>query len=163
MSFRIIATILLASSLLALQAGAHSKKRSLYQEYKHKKDVMHLSFSTEMARIVLTGKENRDTRKLLRHVKKLRLLIYDGQDAADSLQHALACSFTQRNYTDLMTVNDGGDKVDFKMQQEKGYIREIAMIVTDHDSVVVVLFDGKIPLEDARDIAKNIRSRDLKM
>ena len=156
MNTRIFITIALCALLCATDTMA-KKHNDIYEEYKHEQGMMHMCLSFPLAKTALIGRYNKDARKLLKHVRKVNMLVYDGDAPMGSLPNRMAKSFDSENFKDLMTVNDGGDKIEFKIQQHDDYINELAMVVNDGSSLVIILLDGKIPISAARDFAMHCK------
>jgi Domain of unknown function (DUF4252) len=102
--------------------------------------------------------EGVDVRKIARKIDELRVVTFE---KAAQIQHAdfqqLIADVKGDNFEELMTVRDGGDRVNVLIREHKGFIEDILVIVNDNDGeFVLVNIAGKFTMEDINKMIKDV-------
>ena len=102
--------------------------------------------------------EGVDIRKIARKIDELRVVTFE---KSAQIQHAdfqqLIADVRSDNFEELMTVRDGGDRVNVLIREHKGFIEDILVIVNDHDGeFVLVNIAGKFTMEDINKMIKDV-------
>ena len=135
----------------------------IYEQYKDKADMTALSLSGSMLHSFFKGSD-RDVNDLLSKIKEVKIMAYDGNAGqVGEMTETFSKCLSTSAYKDLMTVNDGGDKVTFKSVNDNNKMTGLVMLVTDSNSVVVIYVDGDISMDNARQLASHFTARGRKM
>ncbi len=164
---RILALFLLLTGGLfwSCQAEKEMSQGTLtqfFKKYNGKEEVTSFSLPAGLVSM-LVDENDKEAKEALKHIQQMKVFIHeDGQKhpaVAKDLQDALPSD----RYNDLMIINEGGDKVTFKIQEKNNVVSELVIVVEDQkESLVVISIDGKIPLEDVKKLTKAIKLDDLK-
>lgn len=129
---------------------------NFYNKYNHSTDF--LSFSLPVGFFQLIIEDDDELKSALEKMNTINFLIYDGDTKnAEYFNSELNNSLSKDIYHDLIIINDGGEKVTFKVREKNNKIQEFLMVVTDKESFVVLSINGEMDLDQVKKInSKNI-------
>lgn len=157
--FTWIVLILMSSCSEGPNTGSFA---NFYNANKDNEDFFTFNVSPTLARLFLS-KEDRETIDFLKGMKSIKLMVYKGDEQKGTYYaQSLKRSLPEARYQDMMTVNNGGDKIEFKVRERCNKIREMIVIVADEESFVALDLKGRISLEKAIDLAKKVDLNEVK-
>lgn len=131
-----------------------------YDKYKESDDCISFKVPMYMARL-LADKEQKE---LLRNIDGIKLMIHtNDSDSGSWLASELMNSLDSAQFNDLMTVNDGGDEVIFKIREQEDRISELVLIVNEkrQNNLVTIGITGDITYDQLKEITKKVEVTDL--
>ena len=159
-----IILILLSSAVLSAPFVSEAKGGGFpdfYNKYKEREDFVSMSIKPGLLRLFVGG-DDRDLRQLMKHIKQLKMLIYDtNPDSVRYFSNELNDNFLSGRYDDLLVVKDGGDNVTFKVHMKDKRISELIMLVSDQESLVVLYLQGNIDLGEVKELSKSVNIKGI--
>jgi hypothetical protein len=137
----------------APQQHATSSPRKIMNEYRADKGFISFSVPMWVARIFIPV-EDREVRKLLCDIHKVRLLVCD--DAVKNSEGIGNCIqefmeyFTQSGYIEIMQVKDGQSNISINALPGKKSLRDMILILTDDDDFAVIHLKGTLDMESLK-------------
>ncbi len=134
---------------LVLPVWIFAQNRSInnfYEKYEGQEGVTSLNISGSLLHMLFQGDKDEETRREVNKLTGLRLI------AAEKKNHQIQRSDIQtlRNslekdrYEELMQIRDGATLVNFVVQEERGKITELVMLVDDPKDFLIISFSGEI-------------------
>ena len=129
-----------------------------YQNNKNTEGVVAFELPMFLAKMVI-DKDEEELEQFVKKTDDIRFFISDKSNT--ELYRKLENHLSPNIYHDLMIVKDGGSTVTFKIREDKDKIREILMTVVEDSSFVAISFTGKFTIEDAKKMAKSVKTEGL--
>ncbi len=129
-----------------------------YRANKNKEGVVAFELPMFLAKMVI-DKDEEELKQFMKKTDDIRFFIAESSNTA--LYRKLKNHLSPDIYHDLMIIKDGGSTVTFKIRENKNEIREILMTVVEDSSFVAISFTGKFTIEDAKNMAKSVKTDGL--
>ncbi len=130
-----------------------------YHEYKNTHGVVAFELPMFLAKMVIDDDDEEELEQFVKKTDDIRFFISDKSNT--SLYRKLEQHMPKGTYNDLMIIKKGGSTVTFKIRDRKNKIREILMTVKEDSSFVVISFTGNFTIEDAKKMAKSVKTDGL--
>ena len=157
-------TILLLATIIQ-SCSAHKNKGTytdFYKEYKRKNEFVSFNIPPGLFGLFIS-KDDKELKQFFKSLDDIKILSYENN--ADSVKYftsELKKKLPSKFYNDLMVINDGGDKVEFKIRERDNKVNELLIIVTGDNSFSVVSIKGEIELDKVTELSKTIDIKGLK-
>ena len=157
---RILIISLFLTSFIA--CGSAQKNNNdfteFYQAHKNTDGVVAFELPMFLAKMVI-DKDEEELREFVKKTDDIRFFISDKSNTV--LYTELENHLPERVYNDLIIVKNGSSTITFKIRERKNRIREILMTVKEDSSFVAISFTGNFTIEDAKKIAKSVKTDGL--
>ena len=148
--------ILAASIILTSCASSSTSFSSFYKENKRASAVS-ISAPSFLANMFIDKDDVQDVKELFKKIKHYQLLICDNDNNLVSKKFD---KFIQRNkYSELLKVNDKGDKVAIYYLQHPKKINEVVLKIKSDDSYVLIGIRAKFKEKDLDKIIQNTSTK----
>ena len=103
-------------------------------------------------------KREKEAKAVLRSLDHFQILIYDKTegdlDTLNNFKDELNKIIKQKKYEDLMVINDGGDKITIKILEENDKVKELVMLISREDAMILLFLKGDIDLDKIASLSK---------
>lgn len=135
--------------ILVLPVWIFAQNRSInnfYEKYEGQEGVTSLNISGSLLHLLFQGDKNDEARREVNKLTGLRLIAAEkkNQQIRNSDIRTLRNSLEQDKYEELMQIRDGATLVNFVVQEERGKITELVMLVDDPKDFLIISFSGEI-------------------
>ena len=97
--------------------------------------------------------EEEGQKEMLQKITKLRGLVIDGGDLVQATDfNNLVKDLRKDSFEDLMNIQDGNDKVNIMIREEKDVITNLILLVRGSDEFVMISLEGAFNLDDLKDL-----------
>ncbi len=117
-------------------------------------DVTIVYISGRIFGMIADSDEDEEVQELIKNLTGLRIMSID-RDGTELYKEATE-KFDKNQYESLMTIRDGGEKVDFFILEEGNIIKELLLLVSSKDSFVMISFLGEIDLDTISKLANSV-------
>ena len=166
----IIAALAMVS--LPLQTFSQSTTDALFEKYGAKDGFTTVHITKELFSLFgeitenIEGEDVQDLKEVVDGLEYIRILMYENssdnkyadestlQDFKDDLDEVKL-----KNFTELMTVKEGGETVKFMIRKDGKIIRELLLLINQDDEAGFISITGNINLKS---IAKLSKTMDIK-
>ena len=151
---------ILLTVTLALSVGSYAKDinsyKKFYRMYRDADYVTTFKIPAGLARIFI----DRDEKEAKEFMKKMDdISFFISEQHNNQMIFDLNKNLPEKDYKEMMIVKDGEMEVTFMARDEgDGVITEIIMAVYDPRELVVMCMTGEFTSDDARKIAKSIKT-----
>ncbi len=167
---RNIFVVLFALALLPQMIRAQTAIDKLYEKYAGKPDFTSINISPQMFQLlsgVNASDSSPDAQKALdaiKQLKGLKMLIYESKDVSkeQAFYNEIKRAVPLGKYMELMTVDSEDGKVKFlALQDKKGKIKELLMIVHGGDETMIMSLTGLIDMQTIAEISKSMNMKGM--
>jgi len=136
-----ILTILVVIAISTSTLFAQETLRDVVKDYQNRNSEFTLVIPSFLLKMGLAfGDIDAEEREVLEHIDDMKIVICEkGFNKSDFTM--LENGIKKGNFKELMTVNDGGDKVRMIINQKSKKRSEMLMLVEDENENVLLLFD----------------------
>jgi len=141
-------------ALLTLNACAETKEvrfnsRKFIKHYKEHGDVISFSLPPALLRVFI-DREDKELKELLRQIDDMRFLIFDDESFNETsprdLFKKMDMELTENNFQDLLIVKEKNEIVKFKILETDAKVKELILLVSGGDELVLMNLSGNIDL-----------------
>ena len=155
--------VLIVLSLLALPVWLFAQNRSIakfYEKYESREGITTLNISGSLLQFLFKGERDADARKEINCITGLRMIAAgkDRNPISPADIRKLRSEIKTDRYEDLMEIRDGETFVNFVVQESRGKITELVMLIDDPKEFVIISFSGEI---DPKKLEKTFRDVDI--
>ena len=155
----LILSILLTSFFACGNSQDNNKDfTEFYCVNKNKEGVVAFELPMFLAKMII-DKDEEELKQFMKKTDDIRFFIAENSNT--DLYRKLESHLSPDIYHDLIIIKDGGSTVTFKIRENKNKIREILMTVVEDSSFVAISFTGKFTIEDAKKMAKSVKTDGL--
>ncbi|MGC9471980.1 MAG: DUF4252 domain-containing protein [Bacteroidales bacterium] len=148
-----------------LIAGCRPEEKSgveeeIFRAYEGQKGVIIFSLPPGLFALAV-GEGDTEIRDLMREVEKVRIILIDrgaGKDPEGEFMEKLA----GLGFEDLVSVNDGNNRVHLKIFQPEEVIREVMLLTSSDDTFLGISMAGNISREHLSALVKQVQINDFK-
>lgn len=130
-----------------------------YKSYRNSENVVSFELPTSLMSLFLKH-EDKELKEFLRNIDDFSFFIAD--DTSKNLLKELKNYLPEKLYKDIMIINDGGDKISFKVREVNETITEILMLIEENDSFIVMNIEGKFTQEDIKQFINSVDKQKVK-
>jgi hypothetical protein len=167
-----IAAIALVS--MPFKTFAQSPTDNLFEKYGAKDGFTTVHVTKELFSLFAevaeesTDPETKELQQVINGLEYIRVLMYDSKDITEGAQGdpAVLAEFKRqlnevqlKNFTELMTVKEGGETVKFMIRKDGKIIIELLLLINQEDEAGFISITGNI---DLKSIAKLSKSMNIK-
>ncbi len=146
---------------LPLTVMSQSLAQKTATNYEGKKGYTTVNISKSMfkmlSRIKTTDPEYQNFQKFLSNLEGFKILVEE--DAKNKTfkndLSLLAQSLSKKGYEELMSINEDGNNISFKVLEKNNRIRELVMSITGEDNVLMII-SGDFILDDLISISDSV-------
>ena len=144
--------------LIVFSSCATSQKSTGYKDFyranKNEENVVSFGLPKGVIALFIDKKEDKELKEFFKNTDKLRFFI--ANDSTKVLYPELQKFLPEETYKDFMIINNGGNKVTFKVREGKNSIEEILMLVEDDSSFVVMSIEGEYTYKELSEFTKTV-------
>jgi len=157
---RILLISLLLTSFVACGNSQENNNdfTEFYKANKNTEGVVAFELPMFLAKMVI-DKDEEELKEFMKKTDDIRFFISDKSNT--TLYRKLENHLSPNVYNDLMIIKEGGSTVTFKIRENKNKIREILLTVVEDSSFVAISFTGEFTIEDAKKMAKSVKTDGL--
>ena len=122
-------------------------------DYRGQKGVVTFSFGGQLISKFLDD-NNQKTKTLMNKTDYLTFFVLEERNA--DIIDDFKTRVMDNSYRDLMIVQEGGAKVNFKIKTAGELIDEILMIADDSQSFTIMCWKGKFTMDEARKLTESV-------
>ncbi len=165
---RKIASIFLLTlfAALTIQAQNHSFKQ-FFNQFSEHPEATQVIISKPMMWLAkhFVDKDSADKAEMemLNSIQSFRLVTIPGEGAEQKSNTQSVQKFLRNNMEPLMEIRDGKDRITLAIQEKRGVIKEIGMLVDSEDEMVLIQLKGNFDIEQMKHIGKTIGNHTSKV
>jgi len=129
--------------------------KSFYREYRDAPNTITFKIPGGLASMFMQNEDD-DVKEFMKNMDDISFFIAD--NATDQMLIDLNKYLPEREYKEIMIIRDGGSEVIFLAKENGDVIEEILMTVVDKNDLVVMCIFGEFTKDDAKRIAKSIKT-----
>lgn len=129
-----------------------------YHTYKNTDGVVAFELPMFLAKMVI-DKDEEELKEFVKKTDDIRFFISDKSNLA--LYRELEKHLQGGVYNDLIIIKEGSSTLTFKIRERKNKIREILLTIKEDSSFVAISFTGDFTIEDAKKMAKSVKTDGL--
>lgn len=128
---------------------AKFNSRKFLKHYKSNENVIGFSLPAGLIR-VFVDRDEKELRELLKQIDDMQFLIFDDdyfhEISPKKLFAEMDKELESNQFVDVLIVKEKDELVKFKIQEENSKVKEIIMLVSSQDEVIVMNISGNIDL-----------------
>ncbi len=133
-------------------AFAQKDFQRFYNKHRNDPGVESFELSTSLFRFLLKGQEASDN--MLNNINRVNIFMVESSNVA--LRNTLYDHLSERIYKDLMSVQNEGSNIRFKVRETRDGIEELLLIADEGGSLFVLSVTGFLSFEDVEDLSGSI-------
>lgn len=139
--------VLLITTLILLTGMSYAKDgmKQFYAQHRHDKNVQHIN----LPKILLRFSNNEpEVRKLVRHMKSLKLFEMDGgEQSRPGVSTELESALKTDGYESILQVAETDEKVSIYILQDDRYIRKVLITVNSNEELVILQANTRLSFD----------------
>lgn len=139
--------ILLVTTMFLLTGMSYAKDgmKQFYAQHRHDKNVQHIN----VPKILLLFSDNDpEVRKLVRHLKSLKVFEMDGgAQSRPGVSAELENALKTDGYESILQVSESGEKVNIYILQDQRFIRKVLITVDNSDELVILQANTRLSFD----------------
>ncbi len=144
---------------VTIQAQNHSFKQ-FFNQFSQHPEATQVTISRPMMWIAkhFVDEDEDDTAEMemLNSIQSFRLVTIPGERAALKSNTRSVQKFLRNKMEPLMEIRDGKDRITLAIQEKRGIIKEIGLLIDSEDEMVLIQLKGKFDMEQMKHIGKTI-------
>jgi len=140
--------------------GLAQNSNDIFKKFKGKEDVTTVSVSKYMFSLfsdVETGdKDSQEFLDLVQTLDGMKILTTENSSMAKEIIKSVQKHMDNSGFNELMTVEENGKDVVFKIKEEGKKVSELIMLVNEGDQVVFMSITGNIDLKKISQLSKKM-------
>ena len=143
-------TILISFALLVVSMVCKAQDiNSIFDKFKHRDNVVFVDVPKELISLGLKSSGNKESEKWAKKIDHLRILTLEDANRSTKRDFKkMIETFSWKDYTDIVKVNDNGEKVRIMTQGTDELIKRLIICSFDKEDCVLVVIDGSILPKD---------------
>lgn len=147
-------------SILCVQAQTPSIDQ-FFEKYNAYENTLDITLQGWMLKGASLFSEDEDSKKLMRKISKLRVLILDeGSLISKQEVGRLLKNVRGHQFEDLMEVRDEGNKINFLIRENNKQITNVLMLLKGEEDFMLISLEGLLKFEDLNQIEIDIEGGD---
>lgn len=139
--------------IIAFTAQMAMAQKSLFEKYENTKGVETIFISKALLSFAGNiGGIDKDILKVVDKLDEVRILDCEKKDTMQKVLSDARAIYSNERYTELMRINDGGEKVTI-YQKPIGKKFEYVLLAVEKDEVSIINLVGTLTLEELKRIA----------
>ncbi len=150
--------IALVGMLPMLMSAQNKCIKDFYKKYKSEENVTSIKLSGFLLKMVARfSDEDDEDKEIMSKITKLRILDMDDKNVVSPKDYKKFLKDIKKdNFTELIKVTDGGEKVDILLQEKGDKIKGLLILVSDKKSFTMVSLEGNFSWEDLKNLDMDI-------
>ena len=126
-------------------ANAKSGLRRFYSQHHADKNVEQITLPKFL--LMFSG-DDPETRRMLRHMKSLKIFEMEGaRDNRDAVAAELSSALKQDGFENILAVTEDGERLNIYINQSRKYIHKVLITVDSQDELLVLQIKTKISFD----------------
>ena len=142
-------SVTLSACVETREAKFNSKK--FVRHYKNSEHVVSFSLPPALLRLFV-DRDEKELKQLLKQIDDMRFLVFEDEYfteiSSKELFNKMDKELTANNFKDLLIVKEKDEQVKFKIQETDNMIKELIMLVSGKDELVLINISGNINMDD---------------
>lgn len=139
--------VMLLATLILLTGMSYAKDgmKQFYAQHRHDKNVQHIN----LPKILLLFSDNDpEIRKLVRHMKSLKIFEMDGnKQSRPGVSAELESALRTDGYESVLQVAESDEKVNIYILQDDRFIRNVLITVDSNDELVILQANTRLSFD----------------
>lgn len=142
----------LCLSPIFLQAQNPNVK-AFYDKYMGYDNVTNVSLQGWVLKMAANFTEDENGEQLLQKITKLRVMVMEeGNLVSKNDYQNLVRNIEKDHFEKLMEVRDGGEKIDFFIQEDGEEVSNLLMLINGKDEFILVSLEGNLKFSDLQEL-----------
>lgn len=148
----IIVFIVLCLSPLFLKAQ-NGNVKAFYDKYMGYENVTNVSLQGWVLKMAADFADEETGEQLLKKITKLRVMVMDDQNLVSKNDYQnLVKGIKKDRFEKLMEIKDGGERIDFFIQEDGDEISNLLMLINGADEFILVSLEGNLKFSDLKEL-----------
>lgn len=163
--------ILLFATITALLTGSCQRSNSAGEEvinsYENMEGVYTFKIPPGLVAVFIRGDENRELRESMRNMESVKIILVDMNKTESKDITGFSKDFILKlkegGFEEMMTMNDGGEKITLMMLEEGEVIKEMMALFLSKDEFLGLSLTGEIDPAELAGILKKVKIEDFQL
>ncbi len=168
---RSIPKIILFVAIIALAGLSCQRNNSTGEElinsYKNMAGVYTFKIPPGLVAVFITGEDNKELRESMRNMESVKIMLVDMGKAESKDINEFSKEFIRKlkeaGFSEMMTLNDSGEKVTLMMLEEGENIKEMMALIISKDEFLGLSLTGEIDPAELAGMMKKIKIEDFQL
>lgn len=139
----------------------NSNVKAFYDKYMDYENVTDVSLQGWILKMAANFSDDENGEKILQKITKLRVMVMEERNLVSPMDYqSLVKNIQKDRFEKLMEIRDGGQKIDFFIQEDGDQISNILLLINGEDEFVLVSLEGNLEFSDLKELDFDIDGGD---
>jgi hypothetical protein len=127
--------------------------KAFYDKYMDYENVTNVSLQGWVLKMAANFSDDENGEKILQKITKLRVMVMEEQNLVSKNDYqSLVKSIEKDRFEKLMQIREGGEKIDFFIQEDGDQISNLLMLINGDDEFILVSLEGNLKFSDLKEL-----------
>jgi len=145
--------------------GDRSAGEEVMDSYENMDGVFTIKVPPGLVAVFITGQENHELKEAMRSMESVKIMLVDVNKSKSKDVKEFSYEFMQKlkegGFTEMLTINDSGEKVTLMMLEDEEKIREMMVVIVSQDEFLGLSLNGEIEPEQLSELLKKVKIDDF--
>ena len=133
--------------------------------YENMDGVFTIKLPPGLIAVFFTGKENQELKDAMKNMESVKVMLVDVNKSKSKDVRAFSSEFMQKlkegGFIEMLTINDGGEKVSIMMLEDEEKIREMMVVIVSQDEFLGLSLTGEIEPGELSELLQKVEIKDF--
>ena len=163
--FNLFLLIALISGLGLSCQGDRSTGEIVMAGYENMEGVYTIKVPPGLVAVFFTGNENQELKEAMKNMESVKLMLVDINKSKSKDIKEFSSEFKQKlmegGFTELLTINDSGEKISIMMLEDEESIREMMALIISQDEFFGMSLTGEIDPDELSGLLQQVKIEDF--
>ncbi len=163
--FNLILLMVILTGLSISCQNNRSAGEQIMGNYENMEGVYTIKVPPGLVAVFFTGNENQELKEAMKNMESLKLMLVDINKTKSKDIKEFSSEFKQKlkegGFTELLTINDSGEKISIMMLEDGESIREMMALIISHDEFFGMSLTGEIDPGELSELLQKVEIKDF--
>ena len=163
--FNLFILLAIISGLGLSCQGDRSAGEEVMDSYENMEGVFSIKVPPGLVAVFITGEENQELKEAMRSMESVKIMLVDVNKSKSKDVKEFSSEFMQKlkkgGFTEMLTINDSGEKVTLMMLEDEEKIREMMVVIVSQDEFLGLSLSGEIEPDQLSELLQKVKIDDF--